>query len=279
MKNINNYFFAIALLAISITITSCSEDEVGAKSIKFASTEFSTSESDGAVTLGFQLDNPATADVTVELNVSGTATSGQDFDLEEDAIVIHKGETNGSFTLDVKKDILFEGDETIEVKFVSITGITAPTDSYVVTIEDDDCEFDWIGELGGTDVDLDKEETTYDADVTIAQVEGGYTIDGLNVGFMEGWWGETVISSNPVSFTVDSDGNITIPLQHIFTTLYKGTEYPYDIEGTGRLNTCDGSISLDYEMIQDGFEVGAYCHTTGNWMTSLIFQAVLVPKP
>jgi hypothetical protein len=94
---------------------------------------------------------------------------------------------------------------------------------------------------------------------------------------MENFWGETVINQVPVTMTIDGAGNITIPDQYIFTTLYDGAEYEYHIYGTGVLNTCDGNITLNYEMDQDGFKVATYVHSPGNWMTDLLFKAVLAP--
>lgn len=266
----------MSFLAVSSVLMSC-EDEVESPSkISFAAEEFSVGESDGAITLGVHLDHPTTSDLQVTLSASGgNATSGEDYQLTT-STTIPKGETNGSFAVVIMKDVAFEGDETFEIS-VSATGVTAGG-KYKVTIVDNDCEFDWIGDMGGYDVWLDRIGVKYDADVTIAQAGGAYTIDGLNAGFISDFWGETIQESSwPVTFTVDADGNITIPRQYIFTTLYAGSLYPYEIYGTGKVNTCDGNVTLDYEMDQEGFEVGAYCHSPGNWMTTDIFRAVLTP--
>ena len=276
MKKLRIFRTLVFLGAISFFLASCGEDEVSAPSeVSFTASEFTLGESDGSATLGFQLNNPATADLTIQLSSSGTATSGDDYTITETTVVIPKGETHGSFEVVIRKDIIFEGDETIDVS-ISASGLVAKG-TYEITISDDDCDFIWIGNLVGTDVNLDKAGVTYDADVVIAQVGDAFTIDGLNTGFISDWWGETILESVPVTFTMDGAGAITIVEQYIFTTDYNGTEYPYTIYGTGQLNTCDGNLTIDYEMNQDGFLVGAYCNVTGKWMTDKIFKAVLHP--
>jgi hypothetical protein len=264
--------FAVALAAVSVLV-SCEEDSDSPS--KLSGSEFTAAETAGTLTLGFQLDNPVSKDTEVTFDVTGgTATEGEDFELVESSGTLVAGETNGKFSINLLNDLEDEEAETVIVTITS-GGISG---EYTLTITDDDCPFEWIGALGGTDANLDKGDFLGVADVVISEDGGTYTIEGLNTDFIANFWGETIIDQVPVTFTVDGGGNITIPDQYIFTTLYDGDEYPYHIYGTGVVNTCDGNVTIDYELDQEGFLVGNYVHNTGKWMTDPIFKAVLVPN-
>lgn len=149
--------------------------------------------------------------------------------------------------------------------------------SFSLTLQDDDCPFDFIGQLEGVDGFMDGLSYDCPANVTIALVSGtDYTIDGLNSDFILNIWGEEVQTSVPVEATITAGGAITIPQQFIFTTLYNGDLYDYDIVGSGQVNRCSGNVEINYEMIQDGFEVGAWLHDNG-YSEDPIFRAVLIP--
>jgi hypothetical protein len=180
-----------------------------------------------------------------------------------------------------KADFITESNVTLTVTLTSAerdVKVGYPLQpSYSFTIADDDCDFEWIGDLGGVDVNLDLDDTKFTADVTAALNAGVYTIDGLNVGFMEDFWGETIQTSVPVVMTVTEGGKITIAEQFIFTTDYKGDLFDYKITGTGQVNNCSGDVTINYELDQDGFKVGKWLHDD-DFMTDQIFKAVLVPK-
>lgn len=279
MKKLNSIgIFALLLFAATVFVSCEDESSSSPSKISFFGEEFTAKETDGLITLGFQLDNPATKDITVSLSVTGgTATEGVDFEMPETSRTIRAGETNGSFAIELINDVADEEDETIEIT-ISAEGLSTEVAKYTVTATDDDCPFEWLGDLGGTDANLDKAGFTGEADVTITNDGGTLKILGLNRDFISAFWGEEIIDEVAVTFTMDGGGNITIEDQYIFTTLYNGVEYPYHIYGTGVLNTCDGNITIDYELDQEGFKVGAYCHSPGNWMTDDIFKAVLVPN-
>lgn len=150
--------------------------------------------------------------------------------------------------------------------------------SFAVTMTDDDCEFTFIGDLGGVDGYMPGLDYECPAAVTITHVSGtDYTIDGLNVDFMENIWSEVIQNSVPVEVTISAGGEITIPQQFIFTTLYDGSLYDYEIVGSGQVNRCEGNVTLNYEMIQDGFEVGAWLNENG-YSEDPIFRATLIPE-
>jgi len=206
----------------------------------------------------------------VEVSFGGSATEGEDFELA--------GITEDGIELTILDDDLVEGVEKIKVTISPTNG----NNTFTVTLFDDctdgiPCDGDhFVGSLVGGDVTLSRYDLTYDADVVVVKNAGVYTIEGLNVGFMEDFWGETVQVQEPVVFTVNECYEITIENQYIFTTLYSGNLYDYQIEGSGYL-TPDCKMVLNYDVIQDGFAVGNWCHTNGNpvYMSDPVFKAVL----
>ncbi len=141
---------------------------------------------------------------------------------------------------------------------------TAPVDASIL-----------LGAYTGIDGTMHGLGYTSPGAVTIALDGTDLTIDGLNQDFILNIWGEEVQTQVPVVFTYDPyTFEIDIPQQYIFTTLYSGSLYDYDIVGSGILDVCSETITLDYEMIQDGFEVGAWLNTNG-YSDDPIFRAVL----
>lgn len=99
-------------------------------------------------------------------------------------------------------------------------------------------------------------------------------IFGVNKDWMEGFWGETIVKEGNVAFTIAEDGTFTIPEQYVFTTVYKGVEYPYSIQGAG---TYDDSgaypvLKFDYTLSQDGFSPSGWCKENG-YMNEDFFSA------
>lgn len=154
--------------------------------------------------------------------------------------------------------------------------------SYSFTVKDDDCEFDFVGDLDGSDASMDLlgAPYLYDAACTIDFDGTTYTIDGLNTAWIADFWAETITDSSPVVFTKTAAGAITIADQYIFTTDYNGNPYVYHISGTGQVNSCDGNVTINYDLynVTDDYSVAAYCFDS-EWMSTPLFKAVLTPIP
>jgi len=56
---------------------------------------------------------------------------------------------------------------------------------------------------------------------------------GLGQAMIDSFWGEPVVAGGDFNMTVTENGTITIPRQYIFTTVYEGENYDYEIEGSG----------------------------------------------
>jgi hypothetical protein len=132
-KFIMKKFIILVLVTCAVIVNGCDDEETSSpQTISFAETDFTATEVDGDVTLGFKLDKPANQDVSVMLTLGGTASEGADYSIGE-SVVIPKGETNGSFTITMNDDCLAESSETIVVSFGEVTGVEGEG-SYTVTI-------------------------------------------------------------------------------------------------------------------------------------------------
>jgi hypothetical protein len=128
------------------------------------------------------------------------------------------------------------------------------------------CEYDQNNIAG----DLVGEDATnwvlgaYPSVVNVVGTAGSLTITGLGNGWMEDYWGEEIQNTVYVNMKVSDDGLfITIPLQSYFTTIWDGDPYDYDIEGSGSINGCSGAVTINYDMIQEGFSTGGWSNGAG----------------
>lgn len=101
----------------------------------------------------------------------------------------------------------------------------------------------------------------------------GTFLKGINANWMPGSWGETIEEEANVYYTDDGAGNITIPSQYIFTTLYDGSLYDYTVSGTGVIDGT-GTLTLQYYLDQEGFGVSEWMFDNG-YMTTDYFEAIV----
>jgi len=162
-----------------------------------------------------------------------------------------------------------------EANYYVMAMLTKSGDNY--TIEDvrlnnmDSYAIDWSV---GYDV-LDYYEPTdgYDSYIyTGIDCTGETVISGLNKGWMESTWGETIVEEGTVYYTVDDAGVVTIEEQYIFTTNYDGSLYPYTVTATGTLDEVTGELYLEYHLFQDGWSVDGYWYNAGG-LTTPYFEA------
>ena len=87
------------------------------------------------------LSNTYAADVTVNLDFSGTAINQGDYTRSSSSITITPGNTSGTITLQNINDMLFEGDETVIVDISTVTnGTENGTQQITYTITNDDAK-------------------------------------------------------------------------------------------------------------------------------------------
>lgn len=116
----------------------------------------------------------------------------------------------------------------------------------------------------------------------ITTVQGcDFLIFGVNHGWMYDFWGEEVIDEGNVVWTLDeATGEITIENQYVFTTLYDGAEYPYNISGTGTYDLSGEFpvVTLTYLLDQEGFDPSGWCFDNG-YMETPYFTATVSLDP
>jgi hypothetical protein len=96
-------------------------------------------EDNGLVIVNLSLSGPSVYDVSVPLNLSGTAVQGSDYSISTTNVVIPAGATSGSFQISPIDDTQYESTEKV------IVGLGYPTNaelgspaSYTLVIEDND---------------------------------------------------------------------------------------------------------------------------------------------
>lgn len=158
---------------------------------------------------------------------------------------------------------------TCENNFVILSKITKSGNSYTLT----DLGVNNIASQsvtwGGIDTYDYYAPDGWESKITTAVDCGGKLISGLNAEWMLEVWGEVIESEELVYYTVDASGNITVPFQELFTTSYNGALYDYQVSATG---TYDDSgdvpvVHLEYTLMQDGSDVGAYWQAAGGMAT------------
>jgi len=151
--------------------------------------------------------------------------------------------------------------------------------SYSFVIADDDCVFEFTGNLVGDDGDFSPADIEAPADVDVVMnSDTEYVFTGLGAGILENsdLWAETVTTAYPVTFDIAPGGSITIAEQHAFTTEYDGDPYEYFIKGTGQVNYCLGTITVSYDIYYtDKHQYLAAVFSGADYMTTELFVATL----
>jgi hypothetical protein len=94
-------------------------------------------------------------------------------------------------------------------------------------------------------------------------------LSGIGEPFIDQWWGEPVVAGGSCEVTINPDGTLVIPRQYVFTTIWDGDNYDYDIVGTGNWDNCGATptMVIQYDIIYstDGDADGlvAYYSTGG----------------
>lgn len=160
-------------------------------------------------------------------------------------------------------------------------------DTFSFVITDDDCPFDFEGELVGLELNFDLVDYTQAADVIVTKTsETEYTIEHLGWTMIQDFWGETITDSAPTVVKIAPGGAITIEEQFVFSTLFNGAPSEYNIVGTGQVNYCDGTITLNYDIVysdhsgglpDNGGSIAAYAFASGYSSTELLVATLAPP--
>lgn len=114
---------------------------------------------------------------------------------------------------------------------------------------------DLVGSWSGTDGQGDY---TYSSQVTTDVNGTKLAVSGLGVGFINNFWAEEVVAGGTFDMTVKGNGKLEIPRQYIFTTVYEGVNYDYEVAGEGKWENCGDNpvFIINYDIYYPGDEKG-----------------------
>ncbi len=240
-------------------------------------------------TFHFTLDDRQITDATISITAGSQSTAkvGEDFDIltEEVEFLALEGSDGFDVEVVVYNDYETESTETIYLTFSTPvpTGIDK-TEVLVINLENAPiCEYDFndiVGARTGTDVTIDGLGwDPYPSEVVISGTTGAFGITGLGVGWMTDFWGEVITDMPVVDMEVvvvnDYQTVITIPSQTYMSTTYNSApQETYLIEGTGTLDKCLKTITIEYSMSNYGTDWAFWTHDNG-YMSEEFFTAVL----
>ncbi|MCP5539235.1 MAG: hypothetical protein H7A52_03725 [Akkermansiaceae bacterium] len=119
--------------------------ELKVRSVEFLTTSAAAREDAGQISVTVNLSPPAVNPVTVPVQISGSATSGDDFEIDSGEITFGVGESQRVITIDLINDkVAHESAETIVLALggpdpVAEAGLGAPgTETFTLELGDDD---------------------------------------------------------------------------------------------------------------------------------------------
>lgn len=123
----------------TITIT----EDTPLPTISFSESLSNAQENAGSQHVSVEMSSGWTQDITVDYQVSGTATagSGEDYVVDASPLTIPAGQLRGDIQLEIINDMLDEDDESIILTITGTSeGSTTPPESHTLTIVDDETE-------------------------------------------------------------------------------------------------------------------------------------------
>ncbi|VBB47222.1 hypothetical protein TRIP_D420107 [uncultured Paludibacter sp.] len=149
-----------------------------------------------------------------------------------------------------------DGKAKISVSETTHGGLTSDTVSLDVLVKQYCPLANGINDLVGNWIGVDGNDGSEELQsVILASIMSNkLKFTGMSVGFIESFWGETVIKSEPITVTINEDGTLEIPRQYVYTTVYDGDEYDYEIKGSGTWENCGAtpSMVINYDIYYAG---------------------------
>ncbi len=202
------------------------------------------------------LGSPQSTDINIDLVVDDSTTiEPQMYEMSASSITIPAGQTSGSFVLTAYADEM-PVDEWLDLVLVIDAGDkNAPVGdtlkyklkriAFCPLLDDSELAGDWTG---SDDWDNPTQVVTW--------VDGGtsdFMINGLNVGWMEGWWGEVITDQVPLVMILYPNGSLEIVEQYYITSTWNGAPQPtYNLSATGKWDNCKKEMVIDYVLHQGG---------------------------
>ena len=201
------------------------------------------------------IPQPEAITVNLTIDPSSTITPAM-YTLSANSITIPAGSTSGAVTLTTKAADMPVG-QTVKLVVTLNAGEhnTPNANGIKLTYNLKRIAFcplengsaDLVGSWTGTDAYYPSVATTV---ISGANVK----ISGLGVGFIEDWWSEQVTALGAPEMTVAGNGLVDIPRQYLFSTVYDGDPYDYEIKGSGKWENCGATprLIITYDIYYPG---------------------------
>lgn len=171
------------------------------------------------------------------------------------------------------------GKAIIKVTETTAGGITSPEKSIEVTVKPFCPLANGLADLAGS-WSCTETGPGYDYTSTITSVVNGTKLDmaGLGQEMIADFWGEPVVAGGTCIVTINPEGTVTIPRQYIYTTVYKGTNYDYEIMGSGTWDNCGASPSMviEYDIYYPGDTKGIAATYSPSYFATPYMTATIV---
>lgn len=264
MKNIINKLFVLFLL---IGLAGCESDPLlydvvnGQTLAQFSSSSGSLATPAGgaSTTVDVLVSTVSSADreIAISIDASSTATADQ-YTISN--LVIPANSYIGTITITSNFEALpEEGNSNLVLKLGDIGNSATVVEKGTFNLQFfRKCEVkmeDLVGTWSGSGSwgDTSFEYTT--EVVTTIDENGDLFINGLAFQWFTGWWGEIIVTNDPVKLNVNEEtGALTIDEQFYLTSTYLGDpQLPYNLKGTGMvLNACNKTIQIFPVFVQGG---------------------------
>jgi hypothetical protein len=210
---------------------------------------------DIVTTVGVALQGaPQSSDVVVSLVVASESTLPSDaYTLSSNSITIPAGKTSGSVDLTVLADQMTENEIVDLVLNMDAGGAEAGTGAQLnySLKRIKFCPLTDISELAGSYAGFD--DWGYASEVKTFVDGENFMLEGLCRGWMTDYWGEIIITEDPLIVTLNPDGTLVIAEQSYMTTTWNGDPQPaYGISATGKWDNCEKTLLINYSLHQGG---------------------------
>ena len=268
-----------------LLVLSCNEKDMEYTNIDFNSTNFvvfSAAERSVnelvatpiAINASYASSNASALSVPFTIT-SDNAVEGVDY-------MIVDNKTSFDFTSDSLEDtiefmpidnLIADGDKTLTITLnsgsvsVGYPGPDGNNASIVVTIVDNDCAYtlEELAAASWSGTDNSGTEGPNASQITMSYDGTTFLMEGIAYGWLENpaFWDEIVVISTPVVADIDTlTGDITIALQDLCETTWVGAPQPaYSIEATGSYDSCNETMTLNWDLYQGGGVLRSYTET------------------
>jgi hypothetical protein len=223
---------------------------------------------------------PQASAITVNLDLDPASTMSPDmYTLSATSITIPAGQTSGSVTVSTKAAEMPVGDPlklilTMDAGEHNSPSATATKLTYTFKRFPYCPLVNGVADLAGTWTGTD----AYYGTGFTASVDGTkLKVEGMAEDFMANWWGESVVAGGSFLMTVNGNGTVDIPRQYIFTTVWEGDNYDYEVMGTGKWENCGAApvLTITYDIYYPG-DTDGLAKTYASYLDNIPYLSAVV---